>query len=322
MITSKGEPIFAHLNMHGFRWKFMAPSSSRTRNLVMKIAERSGLKILPNPNTTRRAKRERPITHEWIDPWTLLLPGQSRWAPQVSRASAGWPGAGKTKGLRGLSLSLHISAMINCISSTFFSWENLKKNIRNHSQIVGNHGQRPEITAECGRTLVSSPKVNIVTPPLIGRGHTQNDPWGLLSQWCGILFDLKCWNGNILKAWSLTVLYFFQWYPMNRFHASQSQWMLNTKSTKRRKHVSRHHISGLVQDCSISSALALDILQSCTKPSISGNHYYQQQQTVRRCCDLNLLISLMYVTGLICLHHWHWGKLAVIYMQGSRGPRA
>ena len=25
-------------------------------------------------------ERGRPITHEWIDPWTLLLPGQHRWA--------------------------------------------------------------------------------------------------------------------------------------------------------------------------------------------------------------------------------------------------
>ena len=60
----------------------------------------------------RRAKHGRPITREWIDPWTLLLPGQHRWAqgaPQMSRASSGWPGAGKTKGSRGLSLSLHIS---------------------------------------------------------------------------------------------------------------------------------------------------------------------------------------------------------------------
>ena len=42
----------------------------------------------------RRAKRGRPITHEWIDPWTLLLPGQHRWprwGPQVSHASSGWP---------------------------------------------------------------------------------------------------------------------------------------------------------------------------------------------------------------------------------------
>ena len=51
MVTSKGEPIFAHVNMHGFRWKFMAPSSSRTWNSVMKIAERLSLKILLSPNT-------------------------------------------------------------------------------------------------------------------------------------------------------------------------------------------------------------------------------------------------------------------------------
>ena len=35
--------------------------------------------------------------------------GGLRWVPQMSRASSGWPGAGKTKGSRGLSLSLHIS---------------------------------------------------------------------------------------------------------------------------------------------------------------------------------------------------------------------
>ena len=29
-----------------------------------------------------------------------------------------------------------------------------------------------------------------------------------------------------------------------------------------------YYIDGLVQDCSISSALAMEILQSCTKPSI------------------------------------------------------
>ena len=52
MVASKGEPIFARVNMHGFRWKFMAPSSSHARNSVMKIAERSSLKILPSPNTS------------------------------------------------------------------------------------------------------------------------------------------------------------------------------------------------------------------------------------------------------------------------------
>ena len=32
-----------------------------------------------------------------------------------------------------------------------------------------------------------------------------------------------------------------------------------------------HHIDGLVQDCSYSSALAVELLQSCSKPSISDN---------------------------------------------------
>ena len=32
----------------------------------------------------------------------------------------------------------------------------------------------------------------------------------------------------------------------------------------------REHLHGLVQDCSISSALAMEILQSCTKPSLCG----------------------------------------------------
>ena len=37
-------------------------------------------------------------------------------------------------------------------------------------------------------------------------------------------------------------------------------------------HVVRSHdIDGLVQDCSNSSALAMELLQSCTKPSISGS---------------------------------------------------
>ena len=36
------------------------------------------------------------------------------------------------------------------------------------------------------------------------------------------------------------------------------------------KLIDYRYVDGLVQDCSISSALALEILQSCTKPSISS----------------------------------------------------
>ena len=35
-------------------------------------------------------------------------------------------------------------------------------------------------------------------------------------------------------------------------------------------HILQDHFDGLVQDCSISSALAMEILQSCTKPPTCG----------------------------------------------------
>ena len=34
---------------------------------------------------------------------------------------------------------------------------------------------------------------------------------------------------------------------------------------------SQHYFDGLEQDCSNSSALVMELLQSCTKPAISGN---------------------------------------------------
>ena len=40
------------------------------------------LPLLPTnqPTKPRHSKCGHPIVHEWIDPWTLLLPGQHRWA--------------------------------------------------------------------------------------------------------------------------------------------------------------------------------------------------------------------------------------------------
>ena len=56
-------------------------------------------------------------------------------------------------------------------------------------------------------------------------------------------------------------------------------------------------VDGLVQDCSISSALAMEILQSCTKPSkcvpIKSNHFYQTAQR-----DSEYWIRLVDVDGL------------------------
>ena len=58
------------------------------------------------------------------------------------------------------------------------------------------------------------------------------------------------------------------------------------------------YIDGLVQDCSNSSALAMELLQSCTKPSIlslpqpapSVLHYSQQTRSVLRVLMSELLV--------------------------------
>ena len=45
-------------------------------------------------------------------------------------------------------------------------------------------------------------------------------------------------------------------------------WVIRPQCVDRRRaEFYKHNIVGLVQDCSISSALALEILQSCTKTS-------------------------------------------------------
>ena len=50
-------------------------------------------------------------------------------------------------------------------------------------------------------------------------------------------------------------------------------------------------IAGLVQDCSISSALAMELLQSCTKPSISTIHWCDKK--TRLSVWVNLLTCRM-----------------------------
>ena len=46
--------------------------------------------------------------------------------------------------------------------------------------------------------------------------------------------------------------------------------------------VKKHHIDGLVQDCSISNALSIEMLQSCAKPSISYRICVISQPLYRR----------------------------------------
>ena len=65
-------------------------------------------------------RKTRPPDHTRVN-WPVdascfrVSTGGPRWAPQMSCTSSGWPGAGKTKGLRGLSLSLHISGNMQVI---------------------------------------------------------------------------------------------------------------------------------------------------------------------------------------------------------------
>ena len=66
-----------------------------------------------------------------------------------------------------------------------------------------------------------------------------------------------------------------------------------------RMQVSRvSHIDGLVQDCSISSALAMEILQSCTKPLICTESHIRK---VLLCCGLLRLRELSWCFNASCL---------------------
>ena len=54
------------------------------------------------------------------------------------------------------------------------------------------------------------------------------------------------------------------------------------------------YVDGPVQDCSISSALALEILQSCTEPSMLC--------TLTSCFNVSLFGSINYILPLLCMN--------------------
>ena len=65
------------------------------------------------------------------------------------------------------------------------------------------------------------------------------------------------------------------------------------------------HIYGLVQDCSYSSASAMELLQSCTKPLISCHQRFHNALTpLRFSCSFNMfwLISTTNDTQHTCSH--------------------
>ena len=68
-------------------------------------------------------------------------------------------------------------------------------------------------------------------------------------------------------------------------------------------HMARHgHFDGLVQDCSISIANALEILHSCTKPSI-----WCWVQVISVCVqvgDTYLTFILLHINSLLCIFYF------------------
>ena len=61
-----------------------------------------------------------------------------------------------------------------------------------------------------------------------------------------------------------------------------------------------HHIDGLAQDCSNSIAKALELLQSCTKPSIWCHWSWSSLPQVMACC----LMTLSHYQNQCWLFYW------------------
>ena len=81
-----------------------------------------------------------------------------------------------------------------------------------------------------------------------------------------------CHRGHFFSRSGLTVQHYFKYHCYicyrHTFCSHMLQWNLFNIRCVSHKEIT--HIDGLVEDCSISSALAVEILQSCTKPSIYG----------------------------------------------------
>ena len=77
--------------------------------------------------------------------------------------------------------------------------------------------------------------------------------------------------------------------------------------------LSVEHIDGLVQDCSNSSALAMELLQSCTKPSV----WNQSVRTIvwRAMIYTNHMIMLKkYTASLLIMYIWMFVLHNAIYI--------
>ena len=83
-----------------------------------------------------------------------------------------------------------------------------------------------------------------------------------------LLFHGKCdWNNDVIGSWHVA------WNDLNGYpvHACAIQMTTTIDHIDNKTTQPMHHgVYGLAQDCSDSSALAMELLQSCAKPSMSS----------------------------------------------------
>ena len=112
----------------------------------------------------------------------------------------------------------------------------------------------------------------------------------IVSRWCDVIKPAHiylCHIGTIHIKGRVCVSLYYVTQPLYlSIHLSPfiTQFNINAYSTQWQSlAMGEHHLSGLVQDCSISSALAMEILKSCTKPSIGP--YWNWQFSWCRLCN-------------------------------------
>ena len=117
------------------------------------------------------------------------------------------------------------------------------------------------------------------------------------------------WESIQLNHWSIAAKFYWWW----------TTRALSTFSNLYNQHKWYLNIDGLVQDCSLSGALAMKLLQSCTKPSVYAitwwtkatfwtNHLYE-----RALWNLIRILSFKTKSG----HPMHHGRYWAAYIDWS-----
>ena len=133
-------------------------------------------------------------------------------------------------------------------------------------------------------------------------------PWRLLQGWnCDMHVEIFVKNQYgaqlcivyIIEAWFLA----YTWNctgtgPVRQWSVQEVHWW--------QRNVRKFHITGFVQDCSNSIAKALELLQSCTKPSMWQLSKYLMVFFLWN--ELEQAAGSLELIKKILLFHWHWGN--------------